>query len=196
MPVALMYPSLDRLCDRISTLYFQFFSRLSSYHQKVCLGVFPVRSLNEDTARAQVAWERHAQVRIIEDTKVLRLRRVRCANLARVHFQFGLAKAATLDKDLICDARVVSEGSGGGGRIEGLDVRLGARSSASIGFLSSGSTRSAAIVVDVGRDSDYMGCAYGVVVFCDRSRATRRVCMFRSCLCFVQGSQAQAQVSV
>jgi hypothetical protein len=152
MPVALMYPSLDRLCFCVSNFSFQSLSRLYSYHQKVCLGVFPVRSLDEDTARAQVAWKRHAQVRIIENTKVVRLRRVRSANLARLHFQFGLTKAAALDKDFICDARVVSEGSGGGGRIEGLDVRLGARSSASIGFLSSGNWRSAAIVIDVIRD--------------------------------------------
>jgi hypothetical protein len=149
MPVALMYPSLDRLCSCVSTLSFHSLSRSSSYHQEVCLGVFPVRSLDKDTARAQVARKRHAQVRIIEDTKVVRLRRVRSANLARLHFQFGLAKAATLNKDLICNARVVSEGSGGGGgRIEGLDVRLGARSSASIGFLSSGNWRSAAIVCE------------------------------------------------
>lgn len=88
-------------------------------------------------------------MRIVEDTKVIRLSRVRSANLAGLDFQFGLAKAAALDKDLICDARVVSKRSGDSGRIEGSDVRLGARSSASIGFLSSGSTRSAAIVIDV-----------------------------------------------
>jgi hypothetical protein len=148
MPVALMYPSLDRLCSCVSTLSFHSLSRSSSYHQEVCLGVFPVRSLDKDTARAQVARKRYAQVRIIEDTKVVRLRRVRSANLARLHFQFGLAKAATLNKDLICNARVVSEGSGGGGRIEGLDVRLGARSSASMGFRSSGNWRPAAIVCE------------------------------------------------
>jgi hypothetical protein len=60
-------------------------------------------------------------VRIIEDTKVVRLRRVGGANLTRLHLQFGLAKAAALDKDLIYNARKVSERSGGSGRIEGLD---------------------------------------------------------------------------
>ena len=85
-------------------------------------------------------------MRIVEDTQVVRLRRVGSADLTRLHLQFGLAKAAALDKNLICNARTVSERSGGSGRIEGSDVRLGARSSTSIGFLSSGRTRSAAIV--------------------------------------------------
>lgn len=149
MPVALMYPSLDRLCSCVSTASFFSFSRSFPYHQEVCFGVFPVRSLDENTARAQVARKRHAQVRIVEDTKVIRLSRVRRANLAGLDFQFGLPKATALDKNLICDARMVSKRSGDSGRIEGSDVRLGARSSASIGFLSSGSTRSAAIVIDV-----------------------------------------------
>jgi hypothetical protein len=152
MPVALMYPSLDRLCSRVSTAKLpSFSSRSCSYHQEVCLGVFPVRSFGEDSARAQVAREWHTQVRIVEDTKVVRLSRVRCANLTRLDLQFSLAEAAALDEYLICDARVVSERSGVGGRIEKFDVRLGARSSASIGFLSSGSTRSAAIVDDLSR---------------------------------------------
>lgn len=81
------------------------FSHTLPYHQEVCLGVFPVRSLDEDSARAQVARKRHAQVRIVEDTKVVRLRRVGSADLTRLDLQFGLAKAAALDKDLICNAR-------------------------------------------------------------------------------------------
>ena len=44
-------------------------------------------------------------MRIVEDTKVVRLGRVRGADLARLDLQFGLAKAAALDKDLICSAR-------------------------------------------------------------------------------------------
>ena len=44
-------------------------------------------------------------MRIVEDTKVVRLRRVGSADLARLDLQFGLAKAAALDKDLICNAR-------------------------------------------------------------------------------------------
>ena len=56
-------------------------------------------------------------MRIVEDTKVVRLRRVRGANLTRLDLQLGLAKAAALDKDLIYNARIVSERSGGGGRI-------------------------------------------------------------------------------
>jgi hypothetical protein len=108
-----------------------------SYHQEVCLGVFPVRSLDEDSTRAQIAGKRHAQVRIVEDTKVVRLGRVGSADLTRLDLQFGLTKAATLDKNLICNARIDREGS---------DVRLGARSSTSMGFLSSGRTRSTAIV--------------------------------------------------
>jgi hypothetical protein len=110
MPVALMYPSLDRLCcvSPISTEIFHLVQSSESYHQKVCLWVFPVRSLNEDAARAQVAGERHAQVRVVEDTKVVRLGRVRGANLARLDFQFGLSEAAALDEDFICNARVVS----------------------------------------------------------------------------------------
>ena len=146
MPVALMYPSLDRLCSCVSAMIFHPVSSAIPYHQEVCLWVFPVRSLDEDSARAQVAWERYAQVRIVEDTKVFRLRRVCGADLTGVHLQFGLAKAAALDEDLICNARIVSKRSGDSGRIEGSDVRLGARSSASIGFLSSGRTRSAVIV--------------------------------------------------
>jgi hypothetical protein len=47
-------------------------------------------------------------VRVVEDTKVVRLSRVRGANLARLDFQFGLAKAAALDKDLIYSAQMVS----------------------------------------------------------------------------------------
>jgi hypothetical protein len=110
MPVALMYPSLDRLCcdSPISTYFFRLVQRIESYHQKVRLWVFPVRSLDEDTARAQVARERHAQVRVVEDTKVVRLGRVRGANLAWLDFQFGLPEAATLDKDLIYNVRMVS----------------------------------------------------------------------------------------
>jgi hypothetical protein len=146
MPVALMYPSLDRLCSYVSAKIFHPFSRASPYHQEVCLWVFPVRSLDEDSARAQIARKRHAQVRIVEDTKVIRLRRVRGADLTGLHLQFSLAKTSALDKDLIYHARIVSESSGDSERIEGSDVRLGARSSASIGFLSSGRTRSAAIV--------------------------------------------------
>lgn len=152
MPVALMYPSLDRLCSGVSAKIFNSFSHRCPYHQEVCLWVFPVRSLDEDSARAQVAGKRHAQVRIVEHTKVVRLRRVRGANLAGLHLQLGLAKAATLNKDLICKTRTVSERTGDSVRIEGSDVRLGARSSASIGFLSSGRTRSAAIVDYVLRD--------------------------------------------
>ena len=44
-------------------------------------------------------------MRIVEDTKVVRLSRVGGANLTRLDFQFGLAEAAALDKDLICNAR-------------------------------------------------------------------------------------------
>jgi hypothetical protein len=47
-------------------------------------------------------------VRVVEDTKVVRLGRVRGANLARLDFQFGLSEAAALDEDFICNARVVS----------------------------------------------------------------------------------------
>jgi hypothetical protein len=110
MPVALMYPSLDRLCrvSPISTDLFHLVQSSDSYHQKVCLWVFPVRSLDENTTRAQVARKRHAQVRVVEDTKVVRLGRVRGANLARFDFQFGLSETAALDKDLIYDARMVS----------------------------------------------------------------------------------------
>jgi hypothetical protein len=84
MPVALMYPSLDRLCSRVSAKIFHSFSGAFPYHQEVCLGVFPVRSLDEDSARAQIAGERHAQVRIVENTKVVRLRRVGGADLTRL----------------------------------------------------------------------------------------------------------------
>jgi hypothetical protein len=110
MPVALMYPSLDRLCrvSPISLHSFHLVQSSASYHQKVRLWVFPVRSLDEDTARAQVARERHAQVRVVEDTKIVRLGRVRGANLARLDFQFGLSEAAAFDKDLIYNARMVS----------------------------------------------------------------------------------------
>ena len=44
-------------------------------------------------------------MRIVEDTKVVRLGRVRGADLTRLDLQFGLAEAAALDKDLICNAR-------------------------------------------------------------------------------------------
>ena len=44
-------------------------------------------------------------MRIVEDTKVVRLSRVGGANLTRSDFQFGLTEAAALDKDLICNAR-------------------------------------------------------------------------------------------
>jgi hypothetical protein len=110
MPVALMYPSLDRLCrgPPISTYFSHLIQFSESYHQKVGLWVFPVRSLDEDAARAQVAGKRHAQVRIVEDTEVIRLGRVRSANLARLDFQFGLSETAALDKDLIYSARMVS----------------------------------------------------------------------------------------
>lgn len=117
MPVALMYPSLDRLCSFVSANIFHSFSSAFPYHQEVCLGVFPVRSLDEDSARAQIAGKWHAQVRIVEDTKVVRLRRVGSADLTRLHLQFGLAKAAALDEDLIYNARTVSERSGDSGRI-------------------------------------------------------------------------------
>ena len=149
MPVALMYPSLDRLYSCVSAKIFHSFSGAFPYHQEVCLRIFPVRSLDEDSTRAQIAGERHAQVRIVENTKVVRLRRVGSADLTRLHLEFGLAKAAALDKNLIYNARTISERSGGGGRVERSDVRLGARSSTSIGFLSSGRTRSAAIVIYV-----------------------------------------------
>jgi len=112
MPVALIYPSLDRLCSCVSTAIYHLFSRAFPYHQKVCLWVFPVRSFDEDSTRAQVAWKRHAQVRIVEDTKVVRLSRVRSADLTRLHLQLSLTKAAALDKDLIYHARMVSERSG------------------------------------------------------------------------------------
>jgi len=112
MPVALMYPSLDRLCrvSPISTDFSHLVQSFESYHQKVRLWVFPVRSLDENAARAQVTGKRHAQMRVVEDTKVIRLGRVRSANLARLDFQFGLSEAATLNKDLICNARMVSLG--------------------------------------------------------------------------------------
>ena len=109
MPVALMYPSLDRLCLRVSADFFHPLSRSFPYHQEVCLGVFSVRSLDEDSARAQIAGERHAQVRVIEDTKIVRLRRVGSADLTRLHLQLGLSEAAALDKNLIYNARTVSE---------------------------------------------------------------------------------------
>jgi hypothetical protein len=110
MPVALMYPSLDRLCcvSPISTDFFHPVQFSESYHQKVRLWVFPVRSLDEDAARAEVAGKRHAQVRVVEDTKVVRFGRVRGANLARLDFQFGLPEAAALNKDLVYNARMVS----------------------------------------------------------------------------------------
>ena len=110
VPVALMYPSLDRLCcvSPISTGFIHLVQSSESYHQKVRLWVFSVRSLDENAARAQIAWERHAQVRVVENTKVVRLGRVRGANLARLDFQFGLSEAAALDKDLIYNARMVS----------------------------------------------------------------------------------------
>ena len=47
-------------------------------------------------------------MRVVENTKVVRLGRVRGANLARLDFQFGLSEAAALDKDLIYNARMVS----------------------------------------------------------------------------------------
>lgn len=147
-----MYPSLDRLCSDVSAKFFHLSGSSFSYHQKVCLGVFPVRALHENTARAQVAGKRHAQVRIVENTKVIRLCRVGGANLAWLDFQFGLAKAAALDEDLIYISRDVSPRSGNVRRIECVDVRLGARSSASIGFLSSGSSLSTAIVIKLLRD--------------------------------------------
>jgi hypothetical protein len=58
----------------------------------------------------------------------------------------------------------------------GIDVRLGARSSASIGFLSSGRMRSTAIVVDVLRDCTGLDFA-GVGIVCDEPRReARSVC--------------------
>jgi len=57
-------------------------------------------------------------VRIVEDTEIVRLGRVRGANLARLDFQFGLSEAAALDKDLIYNARTVS--------LEGLRPKTGA----------------------------------------------------------------------
>lgn len=91
-------------------------------------------------------------MRIVEDTKVIRLCRVGSANLAWLDFQFGLTKATALDKDLIYTSRDVSPRSSKVRRIGCVDVRLGARSSASMGFLSSGRSLSTAIVINLLRD--------------------------------------------
>jgi hypothetical protein len=57
-----------------------------------------------------------------------------------------------------------------------VDVRLGARSSASMGFLSSGRMRSTAIVIEVLRDCTKLDCAC-VGIVCDGPRRdARSVC--------------------
>lgn len=84
--------------------------RASTHHQEVCFGISAIEALAEDTAVAQILRQRHAQVRIIQETEVVGLSRVRRAHLARPDLELRLSQASSLDEDLICIVRDVSDG--------------------------------------------------------------------------------------
>jgi len=48
----------------------------------------------EDTTTLEVFGQRNAQVSIVEGTEVLRLGRIGCTNLARIHGELGLTQTS------------------------------------------------------------------------------------------------------
>lgn len=105
IPVALMYPSVERRWKATPLAFLVASSplakRVHTYHQEVIIRVFPIRLLAEDAAGVQILRQRDAQVGIVEEAKVVGFRRVGGADLAGLDLQFGLAQAAALDEDLI-----------------------------------------------------------------------------------------------
>ena len=63
----------------------------STHHQEVGFGPFAVLLFDEDAAVGQVLWQRDTKVRVVQDTEVIGLGRVRGAYLSRLHLQLGLA---------------------------------------------------------------------------------------------------------
>lgn len=55
----------------------------------------------EDTAVAQVLGQGRAQMRIVENAEVFRLRRVGGAKLSWLYLEFGLSETSSLDQNLI-----------------------------------------------------------------------------------------------
>lgn len=70
------------------------------YHEKVCLGIVSATLHRKDTASFQILRKRHAQVRIVELSKVRGLGRVGGTDLARLDGKLGLSQSSSLDQDL------------------------------------------------------------------------------------------------
>lgn len=76
-----------------------------THHQEIRLGPFAIRLPLEDAAVAEIVGEGNAKVRIVQDSKVTWLRRVRGADLSGLDFELGLAETSPLDEDVVYNAR-------------------------------------------------------------------------------------------
>jgi hypothetical protein len=94
--VSILAPSLQKLLAH-STQLRPFFINLP-YHQEVGLWVGAALGQRENARTLEVFGKGNAEVRIVEETEVLRPRTVRDAHLSGLHCEIGLSEASALDE--------------------------------------------------------------------------------------------------